>query len=88
MRLKIEVNVEEMKDGVFLAKLGDKVLGDAGSLDPIKEINRLYDLITVKEYIGKLDFLGDKAPEIKKDFNNTIREKLALLLAYYYIEEE
>lgn len=88
MRLKIEINVEEMKDGAFLTKLGDKVLGDAGDVDPIKEINRLYDLITVKEYIGKLDFIGDKAPEIRKEFNNAIREKLALLLAYYYIEEE
>jgi hypothetical protein len=88
MRLKIEIEINELKDGEFLAKLGDKVLGDAGSIDPVKEVNRVYDLITVKEYIGKLDFLGDKAPELRKEFNNAIREKLALLLAYYYIEED
>jgi hypothetical protein len=44
MRLKIEIEVNEQKDGSFIAKLGDKVLGDAGSINPEEELDRVYML--------------------------------------------
>jgi uncharacterized protein YfkK (UPF0435 family) len=88
MRLKIEIDVEELKDGSFIVKLGDKVLGDADNLDPIEELNRLYDLIKAKDYISRLEFLRDKAPELRKEFNDAIIEDLARLLAFFSVEED
>jgi len=87
MRLKIEIEIDEQKDGVFLTKLGDKVLGDAGSVNPEEELDRVYMLIKAKEILPKIDLLRDKMPEMQKELNNSIRENLAKLLAYFSIEE-
>ena len=87
MRFKIEIEVDEQKDGVFLGRLGDKTIGDVGSIDPEKELDRVYMLIHAKEIITKVDFMKDKIPQMSKEFDDAIRESLAKLLAYFSIEE-
>jgi|OSPMetMinimDraft_2_1075162.scaffolds.fasta_scaffold05320_1 hypothetical protein len=45
MRLKIEIEVNEQKDGSFIAKLGDKVLG------PVKAVNNCSSYENLREVI-------------------------------------
>jgi len=87
MKAKIEIEIEEMKDGSYIAKLLDLNLGEIDNLNPKDELDRLYNYILAKEVLGKVDFIQDLKPEMDKKFNSQIRQILAKLLSYYYIED-
>lgn len=87
MKAKIEIEIEELKDGSYIAKLSDLNLGEIDNLNPKDELDRLYNFIQAKEVLGKIDFIQDLKPKMDKEFNSQIRQILAKLLAYYYIDE-
>jgi aspartokinase-like uncharacterized kinase len=87
MKAKIEIEIEELKDGSYIAKLSDLNLGEIDNINVKDELDRLYNFIEAKELLGKIDFIQDIKPKMDKEFNSQIRQILAKLLAYYYIEE-
>jgi hypothetical protein len=87
MKMKTEIIIEELKDGSYKAKLSDLDLGKIDNLNPKDELDRLYNFILAKEVLTKIDFIEDMKPELDKEFNSQIRQILAKLLAYYYIED-
>jgi hypothetical protein len=86
MKFKIEIEVEEQKDGSFEAKLLDVNLGDIGSINPEDELDKVSYIIQVLRLLEKIDFLQEYRPKIEKELKNSIRQTLAKLLAYYYVD--
>jgi len=86
MKAQICVTVDELKDGEWLAKLGDKVLGDISDLDVENEVEMLYYYVKANQLLDKIDFLKDIRPQVDKKFGENIKELLAKLLAYYSID--
>jgi len=87
MKAKIEIEIEEIKDGSYIAKLSDLNLGEIDNLNVKDELDRLYNFVEAKELLDKIDFVQDLRPKMDKEFNSQIRQILAKLLAYYYIED-
>jgi len=87
MKAKIEIEIEEIKDGSYIAKLSDLNLGEIDNLNVKDELDRLYNFVEAKELLDKIDFIQDLRPKMDKEFNSQIRQILAKLLAYYYIED-
>jgi len=87
MKAKIEIEIEEIKDGSYIAKLSDLNLGEIDNLNVKDELDRLYNFVEAKELLDKIDFVQDLRPKMDEEFNSQIRQILAKLLAYYYIED-
>ena len=83
MYAKIEIEIEEEKDGSLTLRYNGIKLGDLNDVKPIDEINEVHDLINVREKIMSSSRLPDN---ITKEINKEIEHRLAKLLAWYYTE--
>jgi hypothetical protein len=79
MRAKIEIEIEEEKDGSLTLKYNGMKIGDLNDVKPIDEINEVHDLIKVREKILN-------SSKLVNDLNKEIEHRLAKLLAWYYTE--
>ena len=79
MYLKIEIEIEEEKDGSLTLEYNGMKIGDLNDVKPIDEINEVHDLIKVREKIMSSGKLPD-------NINKEIEHRLAKLLAWYYTE--
>ena len=79
MYAKIEIEIEEEKDGSLILKYNGMKIGDLNDVKPIDEIDELHDLIKVREKIMK-------SVKLPNDIDKEIEHKLAKLLAWYYTE--
>jgi hypothetical protein len=79
MRAKIEIEIEEEKDGSLTLKYNGMKIGDLNDVKPIDEINEVHDLIKVREKIIS-------SSKLVNDLNKEIEHRLAKLLAWYYTE--
>ena len=79
MRAKIEIEIEEEKDGSLTLKYNGMKIGDLNDVKPIDEINEVHDLIKVREKIMS-------SSKLLNDLNKEIEYRLAKLLAWYYTE--
>ena len=79
MRAKIEIEIEEEKDGSLTLKYNGIKIGDLNDVKPIDEINEVHDLIKVREKILN-------SSKLVNDLNKEIEHRLAKLLAWYYTE--
>ena len=79
MRAKIEIEIEEEKDGSLIIRYNGVKIGELGDIKPIDEASDVYDLIKVREKLMNSVKLSD-------DINKEIQYKLAKLLAWYYTE--
>jgi len=79
MYAKIEIEVEEEKDGGLTLKFNGMKLGDLDDLKPIDEINQVHDLVKVREETMRCN-------KLVNDLNKEIVYRLAKLLAWYYTE--
>jgi hypothetical protein len=79
MRAKIEIEIEEEKDGSLMLKYNGMKIGDLNDVKPIDEINEVHDLIKVREKIMS-------SSKLVNDLNKEIEYRLAKLLAWYYTE--
>jgi len=79
MRAKIEIEIEEEKDGSLTLKYNGMKIGDLNDVKPIDEINEVHDLIKVREKIMS-------SSKLLNDLNKEIEHRLAKLLAWYYTE--
>ena len=86
MKFRIEIEVEEKKDGSFEAKLLDVDLGDIGSINPEDELDKVSYYIQFMKLLDKIDFLQDRKYDIEKELKGNIKRILAKLLAYYYVD--
>jgi hypothetical protein len=79
MYAKIEIEIEEEKDGSLTLKYNGIKIGDLNDVKPIDEINEVHDLIKVREKIMS-------SSKLLNDLNKEIEYRLAKLLAWYYTE--
>jgi len=86
MKFKMEIEVEELKDGSFVVKLGDKVLGEVDNLNPIDTIDNVSSFIRIVDYMTKIKYLEGLKPQIEQELKRAVKEELAKLIAYYSID--
>ncbi len=79
MYAKIEIEIQEEKDGSLTLKYNGMKIGDLNDVKPIDEINEAHDLIKVREKIMS-------SSKLLNDLNKEIEYRLAKLLAWYYTE--
>jgi len=79
MYAKIEIEIEEEKDGSLTLKYKGMKIGDLNDVKPIDEINEVHDLIKVREKIMS-------SSKLLNDLNKEIEHRLAKLLAWYHTE--
>jgi hypothetical protein len=79
MYAKIEIEIQEEKDGSLTLKYNGMKIGDLNDVKPIDEINEAHDLIKVREKIMS-------SSKLPNDINKEIEHRLAKLLAWYYSE--
>jgi len=77
--MKIEIDIEQQKHGELTLKYNGVNLGELNDLDPMDEINKLIDLIKVREMI-----MG--SGELHDIINEEIEYRLVKLLAWFYTE--
>ena len=77
--MKIEIDIEQQKDGGLALKYNGINLGELNNLNPIDEINKVSALIKFREKI-----VGDT--ELQNLFDKAIEYSLVKLLAWYYTE--
>jgi len=75
MYAKIEIEIDEEKHGSLILKYNGMEIGDLDDVKPIDEIDKLRDLIKVREKIMK-----------SGDIDKEIEQRLAKLLAWYSTE--
>jgi hypothetical protein len=79
MYAKIEIEIEEEKDGSLTLKYNGMKIGDLNDVKPIDEINEVHDLIKVRDKIMS-------SSKLLNDLNKEIEHRLAKLLAWYHTE--
>jgi len=79
MHIKVQVEVIEQKDGTFEVKLNGYSIGELNNIDPIDELELIY---TLAELLYEQPHSNKSHNELIKE----IREKLAILLAWYSTE--
>ena len=79
MYAKIEIEIEEEKDGSLTLKYNGMKIGDLNDVKPIDEINEVHDLIKVRDKIMS-------SSKLLNDLNKEIEHRLAKLLAWYNTE--
>jgi hypothetical protein len=79
MYTKVDVVVEEIKDGSLMVRLNGERIGELGDVKPVTEIAELHELITVREKLRK-------PSKIVNEMDVEIVRRLALLLAWYITE--
>jgi len=77
--MKIEIEIEQEKDGELILKYNGVNLGELNDLNPIDEINKLSDLIRVREKVTSLI-------KLRNLLSKEIEYKLVRLLAWYHTE--
>ena len=79
MYAKIEIVVEEMKDGSLLVRLNGQNIGELGEVKPLRDIAEVNDLVNVREKLRR-------PSKIVNDLDVELVRRLAMLLAWYYTE--
>jgi len=77
--MKIEIEIEQHKDGSLTLKYNGTTLGDVSDVKPIDEINKVSALIKFREKI-----VNDA--ELSNLFDKAIEYSLVKLLAWYCTE--
>ncbi|CAD98969.1 hypothetical protein AFV1_ORF75 [Captovirus AFV1] len=75
MHAKIEIEIEEEKDGSLILKYNGMKIGDLNDVNPADELRLVNELIKVRE-----------KEMSTSDINKEIEHRLAKLLAWYYTE--
>jgi len=79
MRVKIEIIIEQEKDGSMVATYNGIRIGEVDNVKPIDEISELRDIIVLREKLVNSIKLSD-------NINEEIQRRLVRLLAWYYTE--
>ena len=77
--MKIEIDIEQQKDGGLTLKYNGVNLGELNNLNPIEEINKVSTIIKFREKI-----VGDT--EFQNLLDKAIEHSLVKLLAWYCTE--
>jgi len=86
MNVKIQLQIDELKDGSLIAMLNQTKLGDISNIDVEEKLNTLHNLISAKKYLQQSENLADMRQQLNEMLNESIRNILAELLAYYYVD--
>ena len=79
MYTKIEIVVDELKDGSLVVKLNGEKVGELGEVKPLALMNEVHDLIMIREKLKR-------PSKIVNDLDVEIVRQLALLIAWYVTE--
>jgi len=79
MYTKIEIAVDELKDGSLIVRFNDERIGELGEVKPLTEIAEIHDLIMVREKLRR-------PSKIVNDLDVEIVRRLAMLIAWYVTE--
>jgi len=79
MYTKIEIVVDELKDGSLVVKLNGEKVGELGEVKPLSLMNEVHELVTIRERLKRPSKLAN-------DLDVEIVRQLALLIAWYVTE--
>jgi len=79
MYTKIEIVVDEMKDGSLVVKLNGEKIGELSEVKPLALMNEVHDLISIREKLKR-------SSKLMNDLDVEIVRQLALLIAWYVTE--
>jgi hypothetical protein len=79
MKVDIQIEVSELKDGTFIVRLNGADIGELNNIDPLDELEVIY---TLAELLYEQPHSGKSHNDLVKE----IKEKLAKLLAWYSTE--
>ena len=80
MAIEIKIEIEQQKDGSLLIKYKGMPIGEISDVKPLVEINKLHDLIHLRQKIMY-------SSKLLNDLNEEIEYRLARLLAFYHTEQ-
>jgi len=86
MKVKIQLEIDELKDGSYIAKINQMNLGEVSSINVEEKLNTLHSLVSAQKYLEQSENLADMKEKLNEMLNESIRNILAQLLAYYYID--
>ena len=79
MYTKIEIVVDEMKDGSLVVKLNGEKVGELSEVKTLALMNEVHELVTIRERLKR-------SSKIANDLDVEIVRQLALLIAWYVTE--
>ena len=79
MYTKIEIVVDELKDGSLVVKLNGEKVGELGEVKPLAWMNEVHELVTIRERLKR-------SSKLVNDLDVEIVRQLALLIAWYVTE--
>jgi hypothetical protein len=79
MYTKIEIVVDELKDGSLVVKLNGEKVGELGEVKPLAVMNEVHELVTIRERLKR-------SSKLVNDLDVEIVRQLALLIAWYVTE--
>jgi len=86
MKVKVQLEIDELKDGSYIAKINQINIGEVSDINVEEKLNTLHSLISAKKYFEQSEDLGDIKQKLNESIEQSIRIILAQLLAYYYID--
>ena len=86
MKVKIQLEIDELKDGSYIAKINQMNLGEVSDINVEEKLNTLHSLVSAQKYLEQSENLADMKEKLNEMLNESIRNILAQLLAYYYID--
>ena len=79
MYTKIEIVVDEMKDGSLVVKLNGEKIGELSEVKPLALMNEVHELISIREKLKR-------SSKLMNDLDVEIVRQLAMLIAWYVTE--